>query len=814
MYKLTLKNFKCFSDTSVSISSGLNLFDGPSGIGKSSLIQAFVFAITGEGKKLYKQGCKSLSVILEYSGDKDCFKIVRKKGPESLTFEAESNLYEDDEAQTRINRFFGKNFLQTSIIKQKGESSFLSFSSKDKMSFLQSLLFSETDVEEKKKKIKKKQQECKDSITNLQGQKQVYQKLLSNLKHPDFNNEVIELEYDIDMCKIQISEMMSYVKDTNASVLEKNQKLQELNSQKDMIFKKQNELSQKADKFNKLKEECEKIELERQAFCEQIGKDKLEEIDEKIQLMKEHIKLVNLEKKVDNTIKIVKEKCEKDLNDVKCKLSDLSDICSEEVYSDAVDKLDLLRKRKRTLTNIEENKTDENIEEISQKIEECKKFLESAQLYKTSLKCPHCNHFVRMNNSLLEKVDLNNSDKNYDDTSITQRKRKLKQLQEQFNEVDKMKKLLEHYQQELKKIDEKLDVINENSEELKDCTVEKLSKIISESDEKRTIQKELKRKKVQLSKELDEIENKTHHTILQDVQEIKKIQTKLKSVENIHNINNITHLENEYTNLVVRQKELVVLQDKIDELSSKKRVLLRELKSINTDDNLEDLEIVKKSFDEKLEVIKEEIETTTKELKKLYCINLQECQDKIDIWNKRVSYLEFINEQKKIQLEYKDIEERLQKDEKLLIRLMIISSGLEYAEGKVLSKFIDTINHNLGVHLDAFFTDPMSVVIKSFNENDKPVINMEIFYKGIEIDVANLSGGEYDRLNLALTMTFNEISKSSVLILDESLASINQELATEIIMHLKENYTDKLVWMTQHQAVKGMFDNVFDVQKL
>ena len=145
---------------------------------------------------------------------------------------------------------------------------------------------------------------------------------------------------------------------------------------------------------------------------------------------------------------------------------------------------------------------------------------------------------------------------------------------------------------------------------------------------------------------------------------------------------------------------------------------------------------------------------------------------------------------------------------------MTISSGLEYAEGKVLSKFIDTINHNLGVHLDAFFTDPMSVVIKSFNENDKPVINMEIFYKGIEIDVANLSGGEYDRLNLALTMTFNEISKSSVLILDESLASINQELATEIIMHLKENYTDKLVWMTQHQAVKGMFDNVFDVQKL
>jgi hypothetical protein len=50
--------------------------------------------------------------------------------------------------------------------------------------------------------------------------------------------------------------------------------------------------------------------------------------------------------------------------------------------------------------------------------------------------------------------------------------------------------------------------------------------------------------------------------------------------------------------------------------------------------------------------------------------------------------------------------------------------------------------------------------------------------------------------------------------LDESLSSINQELSTDIIMHLKENKADKLVWMTQHQAVKGMFDNVFELKSL
>ena len=83
-YKLTLKNFKCFSSYEVEIDhSATILFDGPSGIGKSTLIQAFIFAITGEGKKLFKQGTKSLSVELIVNNTKP-FRIVRKKGPESL----------------------------------------------------------------------------------------------------------------------------------------------------------------------------------------------------------------------------------------------------------------------------------------------------------------------------------------------------------------------------------------------------------------------------------------------------------------------------------------------------------------------------------------------------------------------------------------------------------------------------------------------------------------------------------------------------------------------------------------------------------
>jgi ABC-type Mn2+/Zn2+ transport system ATPase subunit len=117
--------------------------------------------------------------------------------------------------------------------------------------------------------------------------------------------------------------------------------------------------------------------------------------------------------------------------------------------------------------------------------------------------------------------------------------------------------------------------------------------------------------------------------------------------------------------------------------------------------------------------------------------------------------------------------------------------------------------------LDAFFSEPITVTVKAFKDGKKgetkPLIDIEIIYKGNEVDVANLSGGEYDRLNLAFSVTFNCLSSSDILILDESLASINQELAGDIITHLKEHCTDKVIWMTQHQAVTGMFDCVHEI---
>jgi ABC-type Mn2+/Zn2+ transport system ATPase subunit len=113
------------------------------------------------------------------------------------------------------------------------------------------------------------------------------------------------------------------------------------------------------------------------------------------------------------------------------------------------------------------------------------------------------------------------------------------------------------------------------------------------------------------------------------------------------------------------------------------------------------------------------------------------------------------------------------------------------------------------------FSDPLNVNISCFKETkkgEKPKIELEIFYKGNETDIGNLSGGEFDRLNMCFLLSFNELSRSNIIILDEALSSLNQELVCDIIEHLKENKEkEKLIIMTLHQSIKGMFDQVINL---
>ena len=147
--QVELNNFRCWKKQSFLFNEkGIILINGSSGSGKSSILNAIYFAITGNGNKIVTHGEKKCSVKLTFTNnnsDNILKEITRNKSPGRLTVLYDNILYEDEEAQKIIDNHFGNNFQQTSYMTQKMIHSFLSLTSAEKMNFLQKFVLENSD---------------------------------------------------------------------------------------------------------------------------------------------------------------------------------------------------------------------------------------------------------------------------------------------------------------------------------------------------------------------------------------------------------------------------------------------------------------------------------------------------------------------------------------------------------------------------------------------------------------------------------------------------------------------------------------------
>jgi DNA repair exonuclease SbcCD ATPase subunit len=117
-------------------------------------------------------------------------------------------------------------------------------------------------------------------------------------------------------------------------------------------------------------------------------------------------------------------------------------------------------------------------------------------------------------------------------------------------------------------------------------------------------------------------------------------------------------------------------------------------------------------------------------------------------------------------------------------------------------------------YLEKFFPDnPITVEIRPFKETKKKeiknCIDIVVGYKGENIDIESLSGGEYDRVVLSIVLSLNNIFGSELLMLDESISSLDDDASKNILYTLKDDFSDrKLVVMVSHQTEHGLFDKI------
>ena len=140
-------------------------------------------------------------------------------------------------------------------------------------------------------------------------------------------------------------------------------------------------------------------------------------------------------------------------------------------------------------------------------------------------------------------------------------------------------------------------------------------------------------------------------------------------------------------------------------------------------------------------------------------------------------------------------------------------------ECQVLQHVVDSINSNIEGVCMPIFEDDISVTLKLFKRmkstnNVKPTVNFDIAYKnGIYDNINQISGGEADRVSLALTLALSRLSTCPIIMLDESLAGLDLTMKETVISTLAEN-SDKAVIVIMHDGVEGIFSNAISIDEI
>lgn len=97
---------------------------------------------------------------------------------------------------------------------------------------------------------------------------------------------------------------------------------------------------------------------------------------------------------------------------------------------------------------------------------------------------------------------------------------------------------------------------------------------------------------------------------------------------------------------------------------------------------------------------------------------------------------------------------------------------------------------------------------------DKNNIHLNIIYDGVEFDdIKSFSGGEKRRISVLISMAFNHVFGSRIMIFDESISCLNVGKRDALLKLIQETMSDRLVLMTCHECHTGYFDQIIDVSQ-
>lgn len=827
--KLILKNFRCYVNKEYDIpDSGLVLLAGEIGKGKTTIIKAILYCLYGSKavKKPCTFGTNSATVIMHYAG----MKIKRTYRPKRVVV---NDKYEDAVAQEMIDQQFGtfNDFALVSYVPQKNNKSILSLAQTEQLKVIEAIAFQGSNNAFRKEHLKKMIRESSTELTKVQAELDFVK---SEMDESAANITPVKLDIpleglSIDDAIIFYQEELENFNDTLEEQLNlKNNlttKIHLYNNLSAELARTNNELKtleynitdyqEQYDNLNaemnhnpdKLQEQIDTLKLQLRYYALESAVTDLQEeyttakdTEEqqrkaKIRSLRENLWVKNgkpfdqnscgeLHKKYTQQYEVATKNLalskkfaalNKKLGVDADTFADFTSICEEKVASFKNTLATLTKKREKLIVMIEKAKLAQDI-----------------------LHCPDCDASLRLVKGQLQSTD--------DDIMVTDSVDSIQSdLAKNNTKIKKCKKQLELFQKELRSSSEykdiNIDTLDINIDVLKEeiANLDKYSKKnirkeqelkLLEEQQSSTALKNMKIKLKSSKKAFNEISyqiDKPHQTI-----DFLNTQLSEKTVQ----------LANYTTNkkqLKLLAKNISTAQKRVKKLTTKQNEITEQLSEIDHSE---------------LQALLERTIETINTLRNDNTKNKKICKQ-ID------KYQEYLNVKAVIdkwQGKYDAIAKRLEAAEKVHAANLTLKEKYAQAEILALEQTLDAINIHTNYYLEKMmdignleaFLEIMDVGKKSTNYK----IVTSIIFNGDHYDSINeLSGGEFDLCTLASICGMNTMQNSPLLILDESLSSLDSDMNTDTFNLLSQVAEDKLVLVCSHEAVRGIFDDIVTVQK-
>jgi DNA repair exonuclease SbcCD ATPase subunit len=785
---ITLQNFKIWSDKTFDLGEkGITLLSGKSGVGKTSILEAIIFAITGKGSKIKKYNSKSCKVVLEID---DKIIITRTKSPNILTLneKCDNIILEDDIAQDIINKKFGQYFDLVSYIQQNSQKSFIMLSPTEKLVFLENFAFQDIELASIKKKLKNLHRERNDKLITTTSKLEMISTRLDNFNRDDM--EIVEFPIKCSSKNRERYIKNNKIKIKNNKILRKrySKKLEKLLEELQNQIKITQYIDLKQQELNKTEDEISHISDK----LEKIGNidviiNKHESLSNTLKMFLQQSSIQLLKTQLNDAEKQYKELYQSNQEKINNRIKEIetviwNDASKEEVIQIITDYKVVVNdynEYTRLITSLE--KLPLPIENLQKNINNINDQLLSLKMSKTVLMCPKCDTTLSCSNGVLHFCEI----KKYD-TEETEDKlrKKLLKYEKQYKQqiaresIEKSIQEIVNMYEDGQLSSECIDDFNEykqyyNNNLLLEKERENLLKS-SDNDMLKELKKSIKKKKIKIDKL---IESQTTEII--DINEEKTRDQ----------INTLSITIDNHKKYAIQLTKYNNDKESIIKSIENKKISDRDIQHETDDMKVKINELEKKL--EELEEIKEYLDKYTR---------YREKQDEID---NVLSH--------KQELEDKEID-----DTTRLNSSDILTNIIKKAEAIAIQNIINNINIYVRTYIDIFFSDePMTIELHPFKSdkkgNKKPQINLYIYYKEMECDINTLSGGELQRVIVAFSLALSEMYNTPFILLDECTSNLDQDSTNAIISGIKSQLGDKLVILIAHQVVSGIFDKTINI---